>query len=221
MNTELRVTAVLESGAKASNDAANFVMCRPDVITNGDFAVGTGWTLGANWAISGGNCTHSTGATAEFSQADIIKQHGAEYLLTFTTSTFTAGTLIADVGGTNGTSRSTAATFTEVITAGTADRSLAFTPNSASDAVVDDVILRPIVYATRVIIANSGLISYHVVCNSAIGTESASATVFETVVGANSTYDLSEGGTRVIRTVSVFANGTLAAAGDMQVWGFA
>lgn len=221
-NTELRVTAVLESGAKATNDAANFVMCGPDVMTNGDFAAATGWTLGANWAIAAGVATHTTGSAATLSQAGIIAQHGADYLLTFTTDTLSVSTLTASIGGTDGTARSTAATFTEAIVAGTSDRALTFTPGSTSNAVIDDVILRPIVYANRVVIANSeASISFHVVCNSAIGTESASATSFETVVGPGTTYDLSEGGSRAIRTVSVFADGTLAAAGNMQVWGFA
>lgn len=221
MNTELRVTAVLESGAKSSNDAANFVMCGPDIITNGDFSVATGWTLGANWAIAGGNADHTTGATAVMSQDGIIVQHNAPYLTTYTTVTGLAGNVTIGVGGTNGTARSTAATWTEAITSGTDNRNVTFTPLTGFDRSIDDVVVRPIIYASRVIIANSDAISFHVVCNADIGTESASATVFETVVGANSTYDLSEGGTRAIRTISVFANGTLAAAGDMQIWGFA
>src|SRR3990167_3769725 len=39
-----------------------------DLVYNGDFSLPGGWTLGANWTISGGKITHTPGSTAGFSQ---------------------------------------------------------------------------------------------------------------------------------------------------------
>lgn len=35
-----------------------------DMLVNGDFGSSSGWTVGANWTISGGDATHSSGSIA-------------------------------------------------------------------------------------------------------------------------------------------------------------
>lgn len=100
--------------------ADNAAHC-PDSVTNGAFTgASTSWTLDTGWAY-GTNKIDATTASTSLSQlaADLAVAlvPGVSYSLVFTT-TRTAGSVQASVGGTLGTSRSTAATFTETIVAG-------------------------------------------------------------------------------------------------------
>lgn len=96
-----------------------------EYVTNGAFASDTGWTKGAGWTISAG-AANATTATSDLSQTSaIILIAGYIYTVTYTVSR-SAGTITPSVGGTVGTVRSTSATFTETIIAGTT-QILAFT----------------------------------------------------------------------------------------------
>lgn len=81
----------------------------------------TAWTLGTGWTIT------STAAASDGTQtgASLLVQipssglvEGQNYYVTYTV-TRSAGSITPFVGGTNGTARSTAATFSEIIKAGT------------------------------------------------------------------------------------------------------
>jgi len=89
-----------------------------ELVNNGDFATDTIWTKGAGWTIAAGVGTGATASTV-LSQTPLRSLvNGAKYVLIFTLSSVTAGTLTPIVGSTSGTARSTNATFTETITAG-------------------------------------------------------------------------------------------------------
>ena len=98
-----------------------------EYVTNGAFASDTGWTKGAGWTIAAGVAT-ATGAisTALSQTAAITLLAGYTYTITYTVSAYTAGTITPSIGGTAGVARSSAATFTETIVAGTT-QILAFT----------------------------------------------------------------------------------------------
>lgn len=101
--------AVLTLNVRIDDDAAHM----PNVVTNGTFTgAATGWTLGAGWAYGTDNVAATTAATA-LSQA-VTLVAGVAYSLTYTT-TRDAGSVRPTLGGTLGTARSTAATFTETI----------------------------------------------------------------------------------------------------------
>lgn len=91
-----------------------------EYVTNGTFTTDTGWTKGTGWTIAAGVAT-ATGAisTALSQTAAIALIPGYSYSVTFTISSFTAGTIAVSLGGgTAGTARGSAATFVETIVAG-------------------------------------------------------------------------------------------------------
>lgn len=126
---------------RVDDDALHF----PDIVTNGAFTGNaTGWTLGAGWAY-GANKVDATLADTALAQLAVdlavALVPGVSYSLAFTTTRST-GSVRASVGGTLGTARSTAATFTETIVAG-ATGVLAFTGTGFSGAI-DTVVLTPL-----------------------------------------------------------------------------
>jgi hypothetical protein len=64
-----------------------------ELVTNGDFASDSNWTKGSGWTISGGKANHdSTGGNQYFTQTGVITA-GKQYVLSFTISNYTSGTL--------------------------------------------------------------------------------------------------------------------------------
>ena len=96
-----------------------------EYVTNGAFASDTGWTKGTGWSIAAGVASATT-ATSDLSQTSAITLiAGYTYTITYTVSR-SAGTVTPSIGGTAGTARSSSATFTETIVAGST-QILAFT----------------------------------------------------------------------------------------------
>lgn len=97
-----------------------------EYVTNGTFGSDTGWTKGTGWTIGAGVAT-ATGAisTALSQDTAITLIAGYTYTVTYTV-TRSAGTITPSLGGTDGTARSSSATFTETIVAGST-QVLAFT----------------------------------------------------------------------------------------------
>ncbi|HYD17139.1 MAG TPA: pilus assembly protein [Patescibacteria group bacterium] len=90
-----------------------------NVVTNGDFAASTGWTLGSGWSVTGGQLTKSSTANSALSRTpSIALEEGVQYSVKFTVVSRSAGSVNATIGGTAGTSRSAAGTYTQTITAG-------------------------------------------------------------------------------------------------------
>lgn len=116
-----------------------------NIVTNGTFATDSGWTKGTGWTIGAGVAT-ATGAisTAIEQNSAVTLVAGQNYVVTMTI-TRSAGSLTASVGGTAGTARSSAGTFTETITAGST-QVLAFT-GSGFTGTLDNVTITPAVSA--------------------------------------------------------------------------
>lgn len=96
-----------------------------EYVTNGAFASDTGWTKGTGWAIAAGVASATTASTALSQTSAITLIAGYTYTITYTV-TRSAGTVTPSIGGTAGTARSSSATFTETIVAGST-QILAFT----------------------------------------------------------------------------------------------
>jgi hypothetical protein len=96
-------------------------------ILNGTFTTDTDWTKGAGWTIAAGLAT-ATGAisTALSQTASPAFIQGQAYAVTYTVTAVSAGSVTASIGGNAGTARTTAATFTEIIIAGS-NQTIAFT----------------------------------------------------------------------------------------------
>lgn len=102
-----------------------------NLVTNGDFASGTGWTTGAGWAIGSGvaTATTSSGTLTSTLTATIAKV----YRLTYTV-TRSAGSVQPSFGGVTGASRSAAGTYVEYLTA-SSTAALVFTGTTFSGTV--------------------------------------------------------------------------------------
>lgn len=100
----------------------------PECATNGTFATDTAWTKGAGWSIGAGVATATGAISTALSQTSAEQLvEGQLYRVTYTI-TRSAGGLIPSVGGTAGTERTSAGTYTDLIIAGST-QTLAFTGN--------------------------------------------------------------------------------------------
>lgn len=134
-------TTSYANGATAQIDILDDI--EADKVTNGAFTGNaTGWTLHAKWTYGTNKInidgSQAGGETALQSIATL--KAGKSYSLTFTT-TRTAGSVTASLGGTDGTARSTADTFTETIVCGTTNTNLTFTADATFAGSVDTVTL--------------------------------------------------------------------------------
>lgn len=90
-----------------------------NIATYGDFSSTSGWTFGSGWSISSGRLSKNTTANSSVSRTpSIALENGADYSVTFTIVTRTSGSVSVAVGGSTGTLRSSAGTYTQTITAG-------------------------------------------------------------------------------------------------------
>lgn len=64
---------------------------RVNVITNGDFAASTGWTLGAGWTISGGVASKTAGSASVLDRLATIANPGIVYRYSFNITARSAG----------------------------------------------------------------------------------------------------------------------------------
>lgn len=108
-------------------------------VTNGTFATDTDWTKGTGWTIGAGVATATGAISTALSQTISVTYplvEGQPYLVTYTV-TRSAGSITPSLGGTAGTARSTSATFSEVIVAGST-QTLSF-GTSGFTGTLDDV----------------------------------------------------------------------------------
>lgn len=99
---------------------------------NVDNVIVTAWSLGTGWAQNGTVQTATTASTALSQTLDLAI--GKAYRVTYTI-TRTAGSVRPSLGGTLGTSRASAGTYTEYILAGSTNSLLSFTGTGFSGTV--------------------------------------------------------------------------------------
>ena len=88
-----------------------------ELVTNGDFATDSDWSLNSNWLISGGTA-NADGTSSNPMFQDGVITGGKQYLVTYTLSNFTQGSVYVDLGsGGIGTTRTASGTYTDVILA--------------------------------------------------------------------------------------------------------
>mgnify|MGYP003666748104 CR=1 FL=1 len=90
-------------------------------VTNGDFATDSDWTLNSNWLVSGGTA-NADGTSSNPMFQDGVVGSGKSYIVTYTLSNFTQGSVYVDLGsGGIGATRTSAGTYTETIVAGSSN----------------------------------------------------------------------------------------------------
>lgn len=113
-----------------------------EIITNGAFASGTGWTAPSGWTISGGVATHGTNGTGALAPSTAITIYaGLEYLVSVDIGSLTTGTGTITVGGVTVAVAAASGTYTKKIIA-TATTNLAITPSSTARFTVDNVSIK-------------------------------------------------------------------------------
>ena len=75
---------------------------------------GTGYSYGSFTCVK----ASGTGTTLTSDSVNIPIVNGRRYRVAYTITSYTSGTCTVSIGGTNGTARSSAASFVEIITAG-------------------------------------------------------------------------------------------------------
>lgn len=97
-----------------------------------------------NWAYTPATHLMTRTANADLSALyqTIRMTRGMPYMVTFVL-TRSAGTIVCSLGGTNGTPRSSAGTFREVIVCGSTDKTIKFTPDASFAGTVDLVSVQP------------------------------------------------------------------------------
>ncbi|KKS54274.1 MAG: hypothetical protein UV61_C0002G0017 [Candidatus Gottesmanbacteria bacterium GW2011_GWB1_43_11] len=135
-----------------------------DLVTNGAFTGNaTGWTLGLgggnpDWYYNSNNVSHADGggtATLE-PTTPLTVTAGSSYLVVYTVSGYSAGTVTASIGGTNGTTiSSNISSYAQVLIA-TNTTNLKFTPTTTFVGTIDTVSVKLITVAPATMtIANS------------------------------------------------------------------
>ena len=128
------------------------VYLAPEMVVNGSFTGNADfWTLGAGWSYGTNNVTHTSGTATVVPNPALSIVASTMYQVTYTMSGRTVGSVTVSIGGTNGTARSSNATFTEVLTT-TTTANLTFTPTTDFDGAIDDISVR--------YVANWNCISY-------------------------------------------------------------
>lgn len=134
-------TSNLVNGTFTNNFTTSPLISSTNLITNGTFDSSSNWTLGTGWTISGGTLNGSSiGSTSNATQASVTN-NGVRYQAIYTITSYTSGNVVVSVGGTGGTNRNTAATFTELLVAGSAGSYSFGRGNSNFTGSIDNAIM--------------------------------------------------------------------------------
>lgn len=129
------------SGAGKDTSIRSLVLTNDgtELTTNGTFTgSASGWTLASGWTYST-NAVNKDGAGTGALEQDIGAKADAVYLLTFTISSWTAGTtLTPSIGGVDGTAITGNGTYTQYITS-TGMANLKFTPTTDVRCTIDTI----------------------------------------------------------------------------------
>jgi hypothetical protein len=120
-----------------------------ELVANGDFdGDASGWTLGAGWAYGTNNVAHTPGNVEALSQ-DISVVIDTVYVVSFSQSGASAGSLTISIGGVSVAWSYWQSVKSVTITAGaTGSLSLSITPSTDYDGTLDDISVKAIVAYT-------------------------------------------------------------------------
>lgn len=117
---------------------ANVSSLGSEKVSNGTFTgSASGWTVGSGYAYSSNAVSHTSNGTAVLSQ-NVNAIAGQFYLVNYTVSALTVGTVQVTLGGVTGISRSANGTYTDYIVA-TSSGSLQFTPSNTARFTLDNI----------------------------------------------------------------------------------
>ena len=134
------IPAIIGLAPQQSTLQPALVANSPELLQNGNFDTPAFWTLsGSEFTIESGKLVSAASAAITATSDDIRLVPGKSYLVAFTVTDRTASDVTVSLGGKNGTARSTNATFSESIVAGTTNLDLIFTTGTTFDGKIDSV----------------------------------------------------------------------------------
>lgn len=126
-----------------SNRLSIFGSLGSELVTNGSFTgSATGWTVPSGWAYSSNTVVKNSNGTGALVQTISPTKITTEYLLTYTISNWTVGTVTPSYAGWTGTAVSANGTYTERFVAVSTTNSLSFSPSNTSRFTIDNISLK-------------------------------------------------------------------------------
>jgi peptidoglycan hydrolase-like protein with peptidoglycan-binding domain len=114
----------------------------PNLFTNGGFDADADWTKGANWTISSGVATKSASGSAQTITQAPSREIGATYILSYTITARTAGSVQARWdGAVVGTARTAPGTYQETLVATVSAGQIGLSASASFGGSVDNVSL--------------------------------------------------------------------------------
>ena len=137
-------SALAKSWGLLAGDVIVAVMAPADLVANGSFDSGmTGWTTtGWTYSNTNTNVIHTPGNTIALEQSSVPVASGGVYEITFSISGVSSGSVTPRIGGANGTPISVSGTYSQTITASSADDGLSFVPATGFNGAIDSVSCR-------------------------------------------------------------------------------
>lgn len=112
-----------------------------EIITGGDFASSSGWTVPSGWTISGGVATHGSNGTGALSRS-ITLVIGELCVFTYTISGLTTGNVTPTVNGIPMTTRSANGTYTEYFRATATSTTVQFVTTNTARLSIDNASIK-------------------------------------------------------------------------------
>lgn len=137
------VGIMLDKSHMGGQTAADFIAGQAELVTNGGFDADANWTKGTSWTISGG-AARAGGTGSSLTQA--ITFPGASFaVVTYTVTSITSGNVKAQLQGGSasvGAIRTSAGTYTDVLSVNTNTTIAIVSGSTTPDAVVDNVSIK-------------------------------------------------------------------------------
>jgi hypothetical protein len=143
----LSTSALTTARTNWSNLLNSYVTGTIELLGNVDFDSATGWTTGTGWSISSGRA-FGAAATGDLTQSFSGMVQGKSYEITYSITSYTSGSVRVDLiggGTTNGTTRSAAGVYTEILAAPATPTAMRFAVPSAFTGEIDFVSVREVV----------------------------------------------------------------------------
>lgn len=137
----------LDQRTWAGKTLAELIAAAPEMITNGDFSVGTGWSNNSGWAITGGQLVATATAAFSGSSQNEAFTAGRLYRVVFDVVVTAGGVRPVFLNGsqTTGTLRSASGTYTEYLLAQTGNTSIQMQAGSGGfTGAIDNVSIKEI-----------------------------------------------------------------------------
>lgn len=159
---------ILKKNVAAGISADATLYTTVNTLSNGTFTgAATGWTLGTGWAYSSNTVVKNVDGTGTLSQS-CGATAGVVFVVEYTISNWTVGTVTPSVGGVSGSAVGANGTYRDTITCSGAG-ALTFTPTNTSRFTIDNVKLWEKATGTTASVTDNAVLQFVVDCDGTAG----------------------------------------------------